>query len=253
MVCWYNTNGDIERPDLMTQLGMTLIEIMLACALGAFLLLVLVRIYVTAQQNFTVHSAIVNLQDSGRFATHFLTQYLRMAGYAGCQSTQPFVNQALALQGYQAHPPDFYGNKLRGGTDSFVVGLCAPSDDAQRFNQYAFFVGATSRKNALGQTVYALYTEAIDGDKEELVPDVTGMRLNYGVAATLNGDIAYYTDAEHVADWGSVRAVEIALLLSSEQPFYTQPVAYDFAGKAMPPDRYAHREWDIYVALRELR
>ena len=48
-----------------------------------------------------------------------------------------------------------------------------------------------------------------------------------------------------------VRAVDISLLIGSEEPVLTQAETYQFAGEKMPADRYLHREWDTYIALRE--
>jgi len=236
------------------QSGMSLVEVMLASTLGLFLMFGFIQVYLTVQKTFHLQQAIVNIQENGRFAAHFLNESIRMAGYARCGAVDDFINTDLALHGYNTHLPDFLKDKLvKEGADSIVVGECILQNKKEKFEQFAFFIGPTDRKNKLGRTVYALYEKPIIGNKRELVSGIEDMQIKYGISNEPGGkNISDYLTADKVQDWKKIRAVEIALLLSSELPVLTQPEAYEFAGKKLPADRFLHREWHMYVALREL-
>jgi len=66
------------------QQGMTLIEIMIALLLGAFLLAGILQIFLSTKQTYRMQDNISRLQENGRFAMEFITRDLRMAGYFGC-------------------------------------------------------------------------------------------------------------------------------------------------------------------------
>jgi len=231
------------------QSAFTLLELMLSCALGLLLLTGLIQAYFAAKKNFILQDAIVSSSESGQFASHFLTREILMAGYAGCGDE--FVDQNAAIEGYQNNLPAFLQGKVAAGTDSIMIGRCRSENGKEEFSQHAFIISVTSRKNALGNKILSLYEAPVDGDKQELVSDVTTMKISYGITDEKGEDIVAYLPALQVEDWRMVRAVEIALLVSSEQPVYSNPQPYYFAGQSMPPDRFLHGEFDVYVALRE--
>lgn len=230
---------------------MTLAEVMLACALGLFLMAGLIQICLACKKTFNLQQAIINLQENGRYAVHFLNQHIRMAGYAGCESVPPFVKPESAIAGYENNLPAVLQGKVTKGTDSVIAGGCYLENGKQKYNQYAFFISATTRKNRLGKTITSLYEMPLDGAKRELAANVERMKISYGVMAPDGKNIAGYESADKIKDWRQVRAVDISLLLVSEEPVLTRAETYQFAGEKLPADRYLHREWDTYIALRE--
>ncbi len=231
------------------QSGISLIEVLLACALGLCLMAGFIQIYLSIKKTYGMQQAIAYIQENQRFAAHFLNENIRMAGYSSCHSEA--IDPTLAIQGYQNDLPAFLQGKVVAGTDVIVVGLCRLENGQEKFKQIAYFVGATSRKNKQGKTVYALYEEPSDGDKSELVPNVTDMKINYGIALEPTQDIEQYLTAEQIADWSLVRGVEIAVLLSSEDEVLQKPEAYSFNGILLPADKFLHKELNTYIALRE--
>lgn len=232
------------------QRGFTLIELLLACSLGLYLMTGLIQVYLAVEKTLTLQDAVILLTENGRFATQFLRQNLLLAGYAACQNGQT-VDQDSAILGYQENLPDFLQGKVVPGNDSVLIGRCRSESGKEQFSQHAFIISNTGRKNALGNPVSALYDAPVSGNKTELIPDVTAMKIYYGITDATGEDIVAYLPAKQVKDWRMVRAVEVVFMLSSEQPVLTQPQSYTFDGQTMPPDRFLHREWDIYVALRE--
>ena len=66
------------------QSGLTLVELMIAAALGLLLLAALGYLYVGNRQAFRTHDSVARLQENGRYAMEVLGQDLRMVGYIGC-------------------------------------------------------------------------------------------------------------------------------------------------------------------------
>lgn len=74
---------------------MTLIEIMIALLIGAFLLGGILQIFIGSKQTYRMQEGLSRLQENGRFALEFLTYDLRMAGYLGCKSQSTTITSTL--------------------------------------------------------------------------------------------------------------------------------------------------------------
>jgi type IV pilus assembly protein PilW len=234
---------------------MSLIEVMLASALGLLLTFGLVQIYLSMQKAFNLQQTIVGMQENGRFAVHFLQTNIRMAGYAACDSNDVFVRPDTAIMGYHNQIPASLKNKnIKKNTDIIQIGKCATRNKKNIFEQTVFFIGAADRKNKIGKTIYALYESPLSDVKNELVSGIENMRISYGISTMAeNKNVEQYVDADAVRDWKKIRAIKIALLLTSELPVLTRPESYEFSGTRFPADRFSHREWDTYVTLRNLQ
>jgi len=66
------------------QTGMTLVEIMIAMLIGAFLIGGILQIFISSKQTYRMQEGLSRLQENGRFAMEFLTRDIRMADYWGC-------------------------------------------------------------------------------------------------------------------------------------------------------------------------
>ncbi len=69
------------------QQGMTLIEIMIALVLGAFLIGGVIQIFLNTQRTYRMQENLSRMQENGRFALEFISRDLRLAGYQGCFGT----------------------------------------------------------------------------------------------------------------------------------------------------------------------
>ncbi|WP_148864789.1 PilW family protein [Marinobacter fonticola] len=74
------------------QRGLSLIEFMVAGAIGLILTLGLFQIFVSNQRAFTVTGASSYVQESGRMATEILSKAIRNADYWGCVSRSSVFN-----------------------------------------------------------------------------------------------------------------------------------------------------------------
>lgn len=93
------------------QRGMTLMELLVAMALGAVLLLTLTQFYSHARRAYTLQSEQARLQENARLALTLIGREVRMAGYLGCDAAVTVVTTAttspdlptaaFALRGYE--------------------------------------------------------------------------------------------------------------------------------------------------------
>jgi type IV pilus assembly protein PilW len=63
--------------------GWTLVELLVAMALGLLIIAGIGQIYLAAKRSYDIQTSIARIQDVGRFATELLTQDIRQAGYWG--------------------------------------------------------------------------------------------------------------------------------------------------------------------------
>jgi len=68
------------------QSGVTLVELLIAMLIGAFLVGGILQVFAGARQTYRVHDATSRMQESGRMALEVLTRDIRMADFWGCAS-----------------------------------------------------------------------------------------------------------------------------------------------------------------------
>jgi type IV pilus assembly protein PilW len=68
------------------QAGVTLIELLIAAALSAFLLLGLIQVFSASRVAYQATTGLARVQEGSRFATDFLQRDIRMAGHMGCSN-----------------------------------------------------------------------------------------------------------------------------------------------------------------------
>jgi type IV pilus assembly protein PilW len=130
--------------------GFSLVELMVALTISLVILAAISQIFVASRSTYTLEEGLARTQEAGRFAMEFLTQDIRMAGYAGCNSQLPSTSinnvaqpattayQFLAggIRGYRYAgtgsnnltdwnpdlPADFFSNgQVRAGTDVVII------------------------------------------------------------------------------------------------------------------------------------
>jgi len=97
-----------------TQGGLTLVEIMISITISLILLAGVAQIFFGNQQTYRVQEASSRIQENGRFAMHFLTKEIRMAGFTGCASMANVTNIADVNNDDSA---DETGDFTTGGID----------------------------------------------------------------------------------------------------------------------------------------
>lgn len=79
-----------------TQQGLSLVELMVALALGAFITIGIIQMFTANQETYRVNIGQARLQEGARFAMEFLTSPIRMTGFMGCYSEPDGYFEKLA-------------------------------------------------------------------------------------------------------------------------------------------------------------
>lgn len=194
------------------QRGLTLVELLIALALGAGLMAGVVGVFVAMFQADRSQESVARIQESGRFALNFLTQDLRMAGYLGCSSTldRDEINNTL-----DGPPPSFQPERAIQGweADFSDPGVINNSVANEAVGDTAVSGWSTSGGNVLDSTralpgtdIFRLW--GADPSVEATVINVAGNGAGTAVRVTLTdaidiGDILLLSDCEQ-ADWVQV-------------------------------------------------
>ncbi|WP_347257829.1 PilW family protein [Methylocaldum sp.] len=92
----------IHHPRRAAQQGVSLVEIMVALVAGLILIGGVGQVYLSNKQTYRVQEAQSRLQENARFALEIMSKDIRMAGFMGCISRVPSINNTL-----NGPPPSF--------------------------------------------------------------------------------------------------------------------------------------------------
>ncbi len=126
---------------LKRQMGLSLIELMVAMLISLILLGGVLQVFLSSKDMYRTNTAVARVQEAGRFATDFMAFDIRQAGYKGECLSEPFNQLDLssnkngltadeknaysttpAIQGWDNEEPIFFdSNTTRIDTDSFIV------------------------------------------------------------------------------------------------------------------------------------
>ncbi len=84
-------------PSRIKSRGLSLIEIMIALAIGSLLLLGLVQVFSASRAAYQQSEGMARTQENARFAMDFLQRDLRMAGHFGCINDQSHLQNVGAM------------------------------------------------------------------------------------------------------------------------------------------------------------
>ena len=107
------------------QMGISLVEILVALVISLFLLGGIVQVYIGNKATFAFTNALAEIQENGRFALDIISQDLRLTAEWGCIEFDPNdtdnINNTLAaatVPGYDANFHDFTGEDGISGTNN---------------------------------------------------------------------------------------------------------------------------------------
>jgi type IV pilus assembly protein PilW len=106
----------------LKQNGMTLIELMVALAIGAFLMIGAITVFMQSRTTFRITESLSRLQENARFALDVLEPDVRMAHYWGLTTMTTNVVNRAAPTGANGPGPDNCGNNWTINLDQAVEG-----------------------------------------------------------------------------------------------------------------------------------
>ncbi len=255
--------------------GFTIVEFMVAIAIGLVVSLVIGQIFVGSRQSFSSQDDLARVQESMRTASQILGRTIRMAGFrnnAGVdpntvflKATTPAITGAnnVATPGFTAgQEPDtvtvrFQGSGGGGGAaaDGTAVNCLGTAIDYGVMASNTFGIRDNGRG---GKSLFCSLDGGVTWDTagvaNELVADVENMQLLYGVDSDQDGAPNFYERITDIADIDQIVSVRAWLLLRS--PTLTNASVdtniYSLAGVNYGPfnDRYVRRVMFTTFALR---
>ena len=117
--------------------GLSLIELMVALAVSAILLLGVATIYTASKRSYQVSHEMAELQENARFTLQTLTREIRMAGYTGCRdidaiSLGNLTTTAPPLAGFKnlaVQPNDGSPDRVAFDRNNYIIGHALIQDD----------------------------------------------------------------------------------------------------------------------------
>lgn len=209
--------------------GTSLVELMIAVAIGLIVILAAVALYLGGASTLRVQDEASRLDDSGRFALESITRLIRVAGYvnwpgdSGAAPVRLGPADAPAIEGADGAAGDritlrFFGSTHGTTADGAIVdclGVPVPRDGNP----------STRSENVLSLSAAgALLCQATGmTSPQPLVDGVERLQFLYGLDLDADGRPERWVRASEVANWRAVRAVRVALLMASATSTRNEP------------------------------
>lgn len=209
--------------------GFSLIEIMLALALGLILSLGLTRLLLATQSSYLAQDAAMRMQEDARFLLQKLAQEIRMVGMYGCTAFDATVSVPKAFEqplrwDQQKQSLTLITADTGGSPDWTVVSDCKAAAKL-----YKGRVVRPEQVNFYLQQLNYVYTgDELQLNGRGLVQNVKAFSVSFGLAGTP----MHYSPELPAARAADLRSVRLSLTLTD------------------PQQRTADQTWHVAVALR---
>lgn len=208
------------------QLGLTLVEMMVAMALGLLILLAVSSIYIGSRQTFRMQDDNARLQETGRYALEVLGRSVRQAGFWNMPINP--VATATAFGG----TPITGVNGAGSAPDTVTVqydGLTGDRDCE----------GNVLAANAIVQDAFRLDNSELqcdgnaDGtvDHQALVSDIEDVQILYGIDTTNDQSADRYVATP--ANWAQVVSARVCVQARSANSVNNRPQTFLNCGGAL--------------------
>lgn len=245
------------------QLGLTIVELLVALVLSLLLLTGVVQVFLASKQTYATNEAMSVLQENGRFALEFIGRSIRLGGYVEPTTTMtpPFAIQGGTCVGLCTE------NGAGNASDQLAIAFQPPKDpgtgtrydcagasvDDERILVNVFRV----QNGSLRCSSYEMNPYKVLSQNLELVSGIDRMQVLFGISTQGDLDSAnQYVSADRVTDWGQVRAVRLAVLANSQAPVNPAPPARPYILLDAAPvsfnDRLARQIFTTTIQLRNI-
>lgn len=215
------------------QRGFTLIEIMIAMAIGLFIALALVTIVNTNKAVFQSQNQLEQMQDSERMAMTLMADVIQAAGYFPDPTTNT-LGGSLVAAGAFAGSQAITGQYIAGTPDTISVRYMTAPQDGILNCSGTYNLNPVGGANILYVNQFAVVPVGTSGQLQctvtiganstpyTLVNGVTNLSVLYGVNTSGSGNnVDTYLNASQMSagNWQNVISVRITLTLLN--PLYT--------------------------------
>ena len=220
--------------DSTRQYGLSMVELLVAMALGLLLTVGALQMMLASQQLYDTTDSQSRIQENGRFALDFLSRELSKAYYQttdietmanrtfltdSCITTDPNDIDACTEDdpGHDDNNEDAgdrIGAVFNPENDRDCVGNTVGPDD---IIANVFYVDTVDGISALYCGGFSLESDDwINGGPRPLVDGVESLQILYRVELAGGGSFSYVS-ADDVTDWAAVSAIRVAVLVNNGQ------------------------------------
>lgn len=222
--------------------GFTLVEMMVALAVGSFLLAGLSSVMFSSKRTYDIQNGLAGVQENGRFVIDELGRTVRMLGFddpsTAFSPAVPFIaatdapdTLTVSFEG-NAGIPDCLGQPTAAGTH----------------------ISNTYSLDVANNLICSLSIDGGAAVVETLIPDVESLQFRFGEDTDADEVPNRYVDASDTNNWNNVVTVQIAVLLRTRTEVNqdTDINTYALLNAVVDPvdDRRLRRQFVKTVALR---
>ncbi len=193
------------------QLGLSLVELMIAVTIGLILMAGVGQIFLSSKTSYNLQNGMGRLQENARYALDIMAQNISMAGYDPTEdaTTVAAFNSANTLENQTANADLNFTDA--NGTASDIVEINYTSATDCLGNATAGI--ATDRFYLNGSDLMCLGNGSIT--PQVMAEGIENMQILYGEDTNNDGTANRYVNAGNVANWTAVKTVRVALLVST--------------------------------------
>lgn len=217
------------------QRGFTLVEMMVALAVGLIITLLVVNLFTGSRATYHSTDELSRLQENMRYAHQILSRVVHLTGYKSAPNSitnSVFASPNLAITGTNGAgtAPDSFTVRYQGSGSPAADGTVLDCDGT---GISAGLMATNTFTIASGANGNGLFCNGV-----EVIADVDNMKLLYG--EDTNGDLVAdrFVTFSNVANVDNVVALRVALLFSTTQlgaSIVRDTLTYDLNGTAVGP------------------
>jgi len=227
------------------QTGLSLVELMLAMAVGLLLMTFVVQAFVANKATNRFNEGLSEIQESGRYGIDLLRGDIRMSGYRLDPTTLPVANSLVGTDNVGLNNSDLLAISYQGdvGDTDCVGGNVVVAAPGVITNTFDLRLDANNRPTLFCNDV-------------AILPGIENLQFEYGVDLDNDGAANVYLPAGGVANMNQVVSVRVAMLLATENSVgsNTDDRVYTLLDPANPvgpfADQRLRRVFSLTVVIR---
>jgi type IV pilus assembly protein PilW len=237
---------------------MTLLELMVAVAVAAILILGLVTIASATSAASLLQRNQAQVQDNVRFAMNLLSRAVRQAGYSPEPWNEDFGREAVTAESADGGPGASDRLAVRGWSDRNCFENLNPDRDAD--DQPLFYLresvfdltasGNLAHRCRYGPSAAELTTQI---PRQGVVPGIESFQVLYGEDADGDGDVERWVKAGEWSHPDDTLGVRIGLLAAGDNAVLERSAKdYELLGVTVsrPADGRLRRAFEFATAIR---